>query len=66
MTRNASTFILCWFFQACAAYEVRQTEIVNREVGKLKEATTLMNELLSSMNLPGTRFKKFLQSFEAD
>ena len=22
--------------QACAAYEVRQTEIVNREVGKLK------------------------------
>jgi len=38
--------------QACAAYEVRQTEIVNREVGKLKEATTLMNELLSSMNLP--------------
>ena len=46
------------FFQACAAYEVRQTEIVNREVGKLKEATTLMNELLSSMNLPGTRCQK--------
>ena len=38
--------------QACAAYEVRQTEVVNREVGKLKEASTLMNELLSSMNLP--------------
>jgi len=38
--------------QAVAAYEVRRVEMVNGEVNKTKEATNLMNELLSSMNLP--------------
>ena len=38
--------------QALAAYELRKSEIVNREVDKLKEATNLANQLLSSMNLP--------------
>ena len=38
--------------QALAAYELRKTEIVNKEVDKLKEATNLANQLLSSMNLP--------------
>jgi len=38
--------------QACETYESRKTEVSRREVGKLKEATVLMNELLSSMNLP--------------
>jgi len=38
--------------QACETYETRKTEVARREVGKLKEATVLMNELLSSMNLP--------------
>jgi programmed cell death 6-interacting protein len=38
--------------QALAAYEVRKQEIVNREVTKLKDATNMLNVLLSSMNLP--------------
>ena len=38
--------------QALAAYELRKSEIVNKEVDKLKEATNLANQLLSSMNLP--------------
>ena len=38
--------------QAIAAYDVRRTELVNKEVDKLKEATNLANQLLSSMNLP--------------
>ena len=35
-----------------AAFDVRKQEVVGREVNKLKEATNLLNELLSSMNLP--------------
>ena len=38
--------------QALAQYDVRKSEIVNKEVDKLKEATNLANQLLSSMNLP--------------
>lgn len=38
--------------QAMAAYDVRKQEIVNKEVTKLKDSTNLLNELLSSMNLP--------------
>ena len=38
--------------QALAAYELRKSELVNKEVDKLKEATNLANQLLSSMNLP--------------
>jgi len=38
--------------QAMAAYDVRKSEVVNKEVDKLKEATNLANQLLSSMNLP--------------
>lgn len=38
--------------QALAAYDVRKSELVNKEVDKLKEATNLANQLLSSMNLP--------------
>ena len=38
--------------QAMAAYEVRKVEMVNKEVGRIKEATNLLNDILSSMNLP--------------
>ena len=38
--------------QALAQYDVRKSELVNKEVDKLKEATNLANQLLSSMNLP--------------
>ena len=38
--------------QAMAAYDVRKSELVNKEVDALKEATNLANQLLSSMNLP--------------
>jgi len=38
--------------QAMAAFDVRKQEVVGKEVNKLKEATNLLNELLSSMNLP--------------
>ena len=38
--------------QALAAYDLRKSELVNKEVDKLKEATNLANQLLSSMNLP--------------
>jgi programmed cell death 6-interacting protein len=38
--------------QALAQYDVRKSELVNNEVDKLKEATNLANQLLSSMNLP--------------
>ncbi len=38
--------------QALSAYEARRQELVNGEVTKLKDATNLMNQLLSSMNLP--------------
>jgi len=38
--------------QAMAAFDVRKQEIVGTEVNKLKENTNLLNELLSSMNLP--------------
>ena len=35
-----------------AAYEVRRQELVGKEVTRLKEATNMLNEILSSMNLP--------------
>merc|ERR1719245_367638 len=38
--------------QALSAYDGRRQELVNIEVTKLKDATNLMNQLLSSMNLP--------------
>ena len=38
--------------QALTAFDGRKQEMVNGEVAKLKDATHLMNELLSSMNLP--------------
>ena len=38
--------------QALAAYDVRKSELVNKEVDQLKEATNLLNQLLSSMNPP--------------
>ena len=38
--------------QAVAAYEVRKQELVGKEVGRLKEGTNMMNEILTSMNLP--------------
>ena len=44
--------------QAVAAYEVRKQELVGKEVGRLKEGTNMMNEILTSMNLPGCLFVK--------
>jgi len=38
--------------QALAAYEVRKSELVGKELTRLKEGTNMMNEILSSMNLP--------------
>lgn len=38
--------------QAVAAYEVRKQELVGKELNKLKEGTNMLNEILSSMNLP--------------
>merc|ERR1719365_301540 len=38
--------------QAVVAYEVRKQELVGKEVGRLKEGTNMMNEILPSMNLP--------------
>ncbi|XP_071493136.1 programmed cell death 6-interacting protein-like [Diadema antillarum] len=39
---------------AAVAYDNRKAEIVNREVGKLREATQLMNSVLASLNLPAS------------
>ncbi|XP_044258227.1 programmed cell death 6-interacting protein [Tribolium madens] len=38
--------------QALAAYDVRKTEIVNAEIGRLRESTTTLNGILASLNLP--------------
>ena len=38
--------------QAMAGYEVRKTELVNAEVGRLREATQTLNGVLASLNLP--------------
>jgi programmed cell death 6-interacting protein len=38
--------------QAVAAYEVRRQELVGKELQRLKEGTNMLNEILSSMNLP--------------
>ena len=35
-----------------AAFDVRRQEVVGKEVNRLKEGTNLLNDLLSSMNLP--------------
>lgn len=38
--------------QAIAAFDTRRSEIVNTEIGKLREQTQLMNSVLASLNLP--------------
>ena len=38
--------------QALAAWDVRKMEIVNVEVGRIREANQLLNASLASMNLP--------------
>ena len=38
--------------QAVAAYCARKDELVGKEVGRLREGTNTMNEILASMNLP--------------
>ncbi|CAG0880578.1 unnamed protein product [Cyprideis torosa] len=38
--------------QACVQFDLRKAEIVNQEVGKVKEATQLLNGVLVSLNLP--------------
>uniref|UniRef100_A0A5S6QRD4 N-acetyltransferase domain-containing protein n=1 Tax=Trichuris muris TaxID=70415 RepID=A0A5S6QRD4_TRIMR len=38
--------------QAVACFEVRRAELVNNEVGRLREHTNMLNSLLTSLNLP--------------
>ncbi|CAI6349534.1 unnamed protein product [Macrosiphum euphorbiae] len=38
--------------QALSAYDVRKTELVNSEIGKLRESTQILNGCLASLNLP--------------
>ncbi|KAG1648906.1 Programmed cell death 6-interacting protein [Nymphon striatum] len=38
--------------QSLELYDVRKSELVNSEVGKLREETQMMNSILASMNLP--------------
>lgn len=38
--------------QALAAYEVRKSDLVNREISELRKATELLNSVLASLNLP--------------
>jgi len=38
--------------QAMTMFENRKAEIINMEVGRLREATTLLNSVLASLNLP--------------
>ena len=38
--------------QAVAAYELRKQEVVGSELNKLKEGTSMLNDVLISMNLP--------------
>ena len=38
--------------QAISQCDTRRQDLVNREVGKLKEATQLLNSILASLNLP--------------
>jgi programmed cell death 6-interacting protein len=38
--------------QALSAYDARRQELVGTNVTKLKDATNLLNQLLSSMNMP--------------
>lgn len=40
--------------QALVSYDLRRSELVNKELAKVKDATTMINELLSSMNLPAS------------
>ena len=38
--------------QALAAYEVRKQETVGKELNRLKEGTNMLNDIMTSMNLP--------------
>ncbi|XP_076063979.1 programmed cell death 6-interacting protein-like protein AliX [Oratosquilla oratoria] len=38
--------------QALVQYDVRKQELVNGEIGKLRESTQLLNSILASLNLP--------------
>jgi len=38
--------------QAVAAFENRKAQIINGEIGRLREATQLLNSVLASLNLP--------------
>lgn len=40
--------------QAIATYENKKAELVNKEVGRLREATQLLNGILASLNLPAS------------
>lgn len=39
-------------YEALSAFENRKTQIVNTEIGRLREQTQLMNSILASLNLP--------------
>ncbi|XP_013793109.1 programmed cell death 6-interacting protein-like [Limulus polyphemus] len=38
--------------QAIQAFDVRKTEVVNQEIGRMREQTQMMNGVLASLNLP--------------
>ncbi|KAL3279081.1 hypothetical protein HHI36_016595 [Cryptolaemus montrouzieri] len=40
--------------QAMAAYDLRKQEIVNGEIGRLRESTQVVNGVLASLNLPAS------------
>lgn len=39
-------------YEALSAFDNRKTQIVNTEIGRLREQTQLMNSILASLNLP--------------
>ncbi|CAO4375119.1 unnamed protein product [Caenorhabditis nigoni] len=47
-----STFVPVQVHNATQSYNARKAELVNMEIGRMREATQLMNAILASLNLP--------------